>query len=124
MLAHHQDAGNLILHCLLAGSFTSTLIGSGGYGSNDGPALLAATLMYPYGIAILPGSALGGMSGVIWADMQGCKVRHWDATTNLVSTISGSTCGYADGAFASAQFGQLQGLVWHPLGEAPQVSLI
>ena len=62
----------------------------------DGPALLAATLAYSYGIAIPPGSALGGMSRVIpvWVDMQGCKVRQWDEATDLVSTISGSTCGF------------------------------
>ena len=111
----HSDV-SILTFALNAGSFTSTLIGTGAPGSGSGPAL-SATLNHPTGIAILPGSTPGGVGGAIWLDQMSCLVRIWNATTDQVSTLAGSVCGFADGALSSAQFGPSLGLVWHPLGE-------
>ncbi len=89
---------------------TSTLVGTGTAGSTDGPAA-SATADNPRGIA----TAANG--DVYWTDFYGsCLIRKWTASTDQVSTVAGTTCGYADGPITSAQLGSLGGLAVTPSG--------
>ena len=86
---------------LVSGSTVSTLSG-GTYGLADG-AYATAQFRYPYGIA------LSETSGALYVtDVSNFRVRRLYA--GKVTTLAGSTSGYADGAAATAKFGFVRGI--------------
>ncbi|MBK1439122.1 SMP-30/gluconolactonase/LRE family protein [Parapedobacter sp. ISTM3] len=77
----------------------SLVAGTGAQGRQDGPAD-QATFAWPYGIAI------DKDDNIYVADRNNHLVRKIDAVTGMVSTLAGSTQGYAEGRGAEAQFNQ------------------
>lgn len=77
----------------------SLVAGTGAQGSQDGPAL-QATFFWPYGIAI------DKEDNLYIADRSNHLIRKIDAATGMVSTIAGSSSGFAEGNGAQARFNQ------------------
>ncbi|SFC68193.1 NHL repeat-containing protein [Parapedobacter composti] len=77
----------------------SLVAGTGTQGRQDGPAH-QATFAWPYGIAI------DKDDNIYVADRNNHLVRKIDAATGMVSTIAGSTQGYAEGNRTEARFNQ------------------
>ncbi len=89
---------------------TSTAVGTPNTpGSSDGPAL-SSTMTMPQGVAFAPNG------DVYWAD-DNCRIRKLAGADNNVYTITGTDCGYAEGAASAAQLGHIRGIAVAPNGE-------
>jgi streptogramin lyase len=81
----------------------STLAGSGLVGSDDGPGS-AATFWFPTGVGV-------GPNGTVYvADTSSQRIRAINPTTGEVSTLAGSSQGFAEGSGAAAQFNRPSGV--------------
>ncbi|WP_158499874.1 NHL repeat-containing protein [Sphingobacterium paucimobilis] len=87
----------------------STLVGTTA-GSIDGP-FTTATINQPYGIAYHKAE-----NSLIIAELGGHKIRKIDLTEQVVTTIAGSTQGFADGYGTSAKFNQPTDVTIDPEG--------
>lgn len=87
----------------------STLVGTTA-GSIDGP-FTTATINQPYGIAYHKTE-----NSLIIAELGGHKIRKIDLTEQVVTTIAGSTQGFADGYGTSAKFNQPTDVTIDPEG--------
>ncbi len=94
-----NDASNIrVRFIVIAAGVVSTTAGSGSLGSADGKGTLAL-FNHPFGVAISPDA-----SYALIADSDGNRVRHIAIASGVVSTLAGSTQGFADGVGRSAKF--------------------
>ncbi|MAT10870.1 MAG: hypothetical protein CMM02_07665, partial [Rhodopirellula sp.] len=94
-----------------AKGLTTTPVGSGSYGSNNGVGA-SAEFANLEDVTIVSGG-----SKAVLADKNNHRLRLWDLTSNSVSTLAGSSYGYADGTGTSAQFWMPLGLCVDPLND-------
>lgn len=93
------DSSNDVIRRIASGAVT-TLAGSNLKGSTDGPAA-TASFNYPRGIDVA--------AGIVYvADSENHRIRK--IASGVVSTVAGSTKGFADGPLASARFSSPSGL--------------
>ena len=87
----------------------TTLAGTGTEGFADGPGT-NAQFNYPYGVAVAP-------NGTVYvADQGNQRIRAINPTTGQVTTLAGSSAGFADGPGNTAQFLYPQGVAVAPNG--------
>ena len=103
------DTNNNIIRIVTPTGSTTTFAGSGGAGSADGTGA-SASFNNPYSLAYDPASAT-----VAVADTLSHRIRLVSFPGAVVTTLAGSSQGYADGTGSSAQFA-------HPRGVAFQAS--
>ncbi len=93
-----QSTSHRVRHIVIATGVATTLAGNGTAGSTDGVGTWA-TFNEPRGIAFSP----DGTYALI-TDRLNYRVRRLDIATKTVSTVAGSTSGFADGAGTDAKF--------------------
>lgn len=103
------DTSNHRIRKITPAGVTTTLAGNGESGDTDGTGE-EAQFHYPYGIA------LGPDGNLYVADTHNHKLR-MVTPEGVVTTIAGSTGGYADGTGAEAQFYYLTGLAFNSDGD-------
>ena len=87
----------------------TTLAGTGTEGFADGPGT-NAQFNNPYGVAVAP-------NGTVYvADQENQRIRAINPTTGQVTTLAGSSAGFADGPGNTAQFLYPQGVAVAPNG--------
>jgi sugar lactone lactonase YvrE len=98
------DAGNhRIRKIVIATGVVSTLAGNTGFGSTDGTGT-AARFSSPRGVAV------DGAGNLYVADYGNHRIRKIVIATQEVTTLAGSSAGYADGTGTAAQFNYLHGV--------------
>ncbi len=96
------DTGNVRIRKITPAGVVTTFAGSGGRGSVDGTGT-AAKFRYPVSVAV------DSASNVYVSDEGAYKIRKITTNNNgdvMVSTLAGSSDGFADGAGAAAQFSE------------------
>lgn len=96
------DSGNNLIKKITPAGTVTIFAGSGVYGSTDGTGT-AASFGVPYAIAI------DSSNNLYTADFNSTKIRKI-TSTGVVTTIAGSTDGYADGIGTAAMFSQPSGI--------------
>lgn len=96
------DYGNFLIRKITPSGDVTTLAGSSsGYADGQGT---AAAFYYPQGIVV------DGSGNIYVADRENQRIRVINQSTGTVSTLAGSTQGFADGTGAAAQFNDLTGV--------------
>jgi DNA-binding beta-propeller fold protein YncE len=92
------DNSHRVRHIVIATGVVTTLTGNGTAGSVDGVGTLA-TFNEPRGIALSPDG-----SYALITDRLNYRVRRLDMASKAVTTVAGSTDGFADGTGTNAKF--------------------
>lgn len=95
---------------VIATRMVTTMAGSGSTGFADGAGTFAS-FNYPSGVAISPDSTFALVS-----DGSNNRLRHISLATGVVTTLAGSSLGFADGVGTLAQFNQQRGVAIAPNG--------
>ncbi|TAE31352.1 MAG: hypothetical protein EAZ92_02995, partial [Candidatus Kapaibacterium sp.] len=103
------DEGNHRIRAITSGGVVSTIAGSGTAGNTDGTGA-AAQFNSPVALA------LRGSDTLYVATVNGHRIRTIKISTQVVTTLAGSTAGLTDGIGAAAQFNAPRGLAYDGLG--------
>ena len=105
------DGGNnRVRRVMIASGVVTTLAGSGATGFADG-ASTSASFNNPFSVAISPDASFALIS-----DMANNRLRHIDMASGVVTTLAGSTGGFADGVGTSVLFSGPRGVAIAPDG--------
>ena len=105
-----DKSGHRVRRLMIATGVVTTLAGNGTAGSADGVGTLAS-FNSPFGIAISP-----DVSYALIADQRSNRVRRIVLASDVVTTLAGSSVGYADGVGSSALFSKPMGVAIAPDG--------
>lgn len=107
---------NRIRRIDIATGVVTTLVGGNSAGAVDAVGTLAA-LSAPRGVALAPDGSF-----LLITDEQNFRVRRLDMATRAVTTLAGSSSGFADGIGTNARFGGVFSVVIDPTGAFALVS--
>jgi len=108
------DAGNNRVRKITPAGLVTTIAGGGG-GCAEPCSALQQSLSNPRDVAA---DAFGN---VYVADTTACRVRKIDPMTGLITTVAGTgTCGFVDGAVATAQLNAPEGVAVEPFTNVSQ----